>query len=319
VSFLGLIWPTQERPTPAQTQALEQEEQQHIAAINSAVFSTEAAVALDQARRIDESEEERRKTAEAKASSFLLVLAALVPLLTYLETSIWDAKVGTAPKWVTLIILAGAVAYLAAAAFWAMRTVSVDVYHTIGVTDLLRIMVAPAPKEALAQETLIHARRNQNTINAKVSCVSMTHQFMLRGVLAFCALLLVQVAFELAHILGYWDIQASPGPTATQAAIVGPPGPRGEQGPAGPMGPPGAKGDPGQKGDPGPTGLLVRIVTGVRTGHQCCTVHCGDEELVLNAYCDRGLAKLTSERDATCVLRSAEKIVAQCVQQRRSE
>jgi hypothetical protein len=194
-----LFWPTLEGETAEQVPADE------IEAIRQADLSQQAALALSEAQRIASDEEERRKTAEAKASNFLLVAAALVPLLTYLETAIWDAKLGTAPKWLTLIILSLAVAYLIGAVVWALRTVAVGTYHRVGSNDVLRIWRAGHNRdENLARETLIAVRSNQGEINRKVSAVKMTHLFMVRAVLVFCSLLLVQAFAEFGHEFDLW-------------------------------------------------------------------------------------------------------------------
>jgi hypothetical protein len=393
MTLRDFIWPTLERLSAAQLEAMQVQERQDIEAVRTATFGTEVETALDQARRIDHDEDERRKTAEARASNFLLVLAALIPLLTYLETSIWDAKVGTAPKWITLLLLSIAVAYLAAAAFWALRTILVRTYHTIGVRDLVASMVAQQPKEELAKQTLIGARRNQNTINVKVSAVKMAHEFMLRAVLAFCALLLVQGAFELIHVLGFWEnkpghngnvqpaihsttgapeppgLQSLPGPPGQQGlpgprgeqgapglpgppgqqglsgppGQQGPPGPRGEQGapglpgppgqqglpgPPGQQGPPGTRGEQGTPGPPGPvgekgergeavaSGIEFRKAHAVCSCRKCCTVYCNDDEIILNALCDRGIARLSGDRQRACVSKRAREICAYCTKLR---
>jgi len=344
MTLRDIIWPTLEKLSQTQIEAIRDEENKIVAAVGTASFSTEVETALDQARRIDHDEDERRKTAEAKASNFLLVLAALVPLLTYLETSIWDAKAGTAPRWITLFLLSIAVAYLAGAAFWALRTISVGNYHTIGVADLLACMIRQQPKEELAKQTLIAARRNQNTINSKVAAVKMAHEFMLRGVLAFCALLLVQAAFEFVHVLGFWENQLTAVHSNTQPATgppgqLGPPGPPGQQGPPGPPGQQGPPGPPGQQGPPGPRGeqgtpgpigplgekgergekgdpIQLRKAHAVCSCDKCCTVYCNDDEIIFTAYCDRGIARLSGDRQAACVSDRAREIFAYCTKQR---
>jgi hypothetical protein len=179
--ILETIWPTPETVPQSQRDAMRLAEDQDVQRINNTSFAADRTLAIAQAHRIEQDEEDRRRTADAKASNFLLVLAALVPLLTYLETSIWEAKVGTAPRPISLLVLFIAIAYLAAAAFWALKTISGGVYHRIGVGDLVTEIAQKHPKENLAKQTLINARRNQNVINSKVSRVKMTHEFMLRG------------------------------------------------------------------------------------------------------------------------------------------
>lgn len=197
--IFDLVWPTLEGGPP------EPVPQQEINTLREAKLPQKASLALSEAQRIASDEEDRRKTAESKASNFLLVAAALVPVLTYLETSIWDAKLGTAPKWLTLIILSVAVAYLIAAVVWALRTVAVGTYHRVGSSELLQILRQKNIEAHLARETLVVTRLNQDEINRKVSGVKMTHLFMVRTILAFCVLLLVQAFAEFGHETDIWN------------------------------------------------------------------------------------------------------------------
>jgi hypothetical protein len=191
--FFDFVWPTLESGTPDVVP------QQEIDLLRAADFSQNTSLALSEAQRISSDEEERRKTAESKASNFLLVAAGLVPVLTYLETAIWDAKVGTAPKWLTLTILSVAVAYLIASVIWALRAVAIGNYHRIGSSDLLQIWRSANIQEQLTRETLIATRSNHGEINRKVSAFKMTHLFMVRAILVFCLLVLVQAFAEIGH------------------------------------------------------------------------------------------------------------------------
>jgi hypothetical protein len=75
------------------------------------------------------------------------------------------------------------------------------------------------------------------------------------------------------------------------------------QGQPGPKGDPGPPGPPGAKGDPGPPGapLGVRMVRS-NCDATNCTVQCGEDELLLTAYCGarRNPAVMPTERSATC-------------------
>ncbi len=72
------------------------------------------------------------------------------------------------------------------------------------------------------------------------------------------------------------------------------------QGPPGPMGYAGPPGPPGPKGDPGPPGG-IRVVRS-NCDETNCTVQCGEDEMLLTAYCGprRNAAVFPSERSATC-------------------
>jgi len=92
---------------------------------------------------------------------------------------------------------------------------------------------------------------------------------------------------------------------------------QGEQGDPGPAGPPGPKGDAGPRGPAGPPGAsgAMRIVRASceATG---CTAQCGDDEVLLIAYCGsaRNAATFPTERSASCRTRNAANspLVAAC-------
>jgi hypothetical protein len=74
-------------------------------------------------------------------------------------------------------------------------------------------------------------------------------------------------------------------------------GQQGRKGDPGPPGPPGARGD---RGPPGPA-LDIRVVK-ADCDARSCTVECGDDEMILTAFCGvrRNVAVLPTARSATC-------------------
>lgn len=301
IAFLDLFWPTLERPSADEVRNLHEREVADLEAIRVARFGTAMALALDQARRIESDEDERRKTAEAKASNFLLVLAALVPLLTYFQSAIWDAKTDTAPKYLTLTTLVIAVAYLIGAAFWSFRTVAVGTYHRIGIGDALALISDEQSTEQLAKGVMMATRRNQEVLNLKVSAAKMAHQFLLRGVLTFCFLLLLQTGFEIAAIVGAWpsNLESSVGATPQ----VGPPGPQGPRGPR------------GEKGETGNPGLQIRRVNATCLKGQECIITCDKGEIAIHAYCETGPFTQMRDDKVSCSASVANEIVAFCANQ----
>src|SRR5713101_352400 len=75
------------------------------------------------------------------------------------------------------------------------------------------------------------------------------------------------------------------------------------QGPKGPTGLQGPPGPPGLNGDRGPPGSVsgIRVVRST-CSETNCTVQCGEDEMLLTAYCGprRNAAVFPSERSATC-------------------
>jgi Collagen triple helix repeat (20 copies) len=98
---------------------------------------------------------------------------------------------------------------------------------------------------------------------------------------------------------------------AGPAGVAGPPGPQGPQGLQGPQGPPGPPGTAGQAG----AGAPIRVVRAdcQATG---CTVTCGDDEIVLTAFCGarREAATFPTEHSASCHRHGPEShpLVAAC-------
>jgi hypothetical protein len=92
---------------------------------------------------------------------------------------------------------------------------------------------------------------------------------------------------------------------------------QGEKGDPGPPGPPGAKGDAGPRGPAGPPGAsgAMRILR-ANCDATSCTAQCGDDEVLLIAYCGaaRNAAVFPTERSASCRARNPANspLVAAC-------
>jgi hypothetical protein len=88
----------------------------------------------------------------------------------------------------------------------------------------------------------------------------------------------------------------------------------GEKGDPGPAGPAGAKGDAGPAGPPGASGSM-RIVR-ASCDATSCVAQCGDDEVLLIAYCGsmRNAATFPTERSASCRARNAANnpLIAAC-------
>jgi hypothetical protein len=193
MKLCDIVWPTLEGWKPSELAGHHRGNFDEISSIKQARWSVQPGLALQEAKHLADEEDGRRRTAEAKASTYLLVAAALVPILTYLENAIWDQKAGTTPKWASLPILILAVAYLLRGAQWAFRTLQVGTYVRLDAEDLLNIWDGTEdPQPRLITEMLIATRRNRDTVNAKVSTIKMAHEFLIRAFLMFAALLLLE-------------------------------------------------------------------------------------------------------------------------------
>lgn len=191
------FWPTLRAWRLAEIAEMRRDEKQDIAAAKDISWEDRTDLAIEEARRIADSEDDRVKTAEGKATNYLLFAGALIPLLTYLEPALTSDQGNALPKWFSSGALMLAVLYLMAAGYWAFQTVKVRTFHRLGISDLVALWHAPHPSSRLVQETLIAARRNQSVVNDKVSCIKMAHLFLTRAFFILSLLLLMQAAYSI--------------------------------------------------------------------------------------------------------------------------
>ncbi len=193
--FTDFFWPTLERPTAAETQEDARSETADIQAVSAQIWMPNGDLALEEARRLADSEEDRRRTAENKATTYLLFASAFAAALVPFLPSILEGKTGPAPGWLVAIILILAVSYLVAAGIWAFRTLRVATYQRLDVPELVRMWNEDDPKSALIRETFAVARRNYAAVNRKVTYIKMTHEFIARSFIAFGILIVVEAGW----------------------------------------------------------------------------------------------------------------------------
>jgi hypothetical protein len=174
---------------------------------------------LEEARRLADSEAERRRGTDQKAATYLPLVAALIPLVLTLVSASWEKKAGSAPIWLNMVLLGLAVAYTANAGHWAFRELEVSVSHEPGLSDFEKAWAVPHPSQRLARRLLLHTRRNRNGVNWKVTCIKMAHEYLLRAFLTFSLLLLVNIGWYLAGPLvqALWHVPGAMLTTPKQA------------------------------------------------------------------------------------------------------
>lgn len=178
-----------------------------IAGIETAEFDVENERALDEAQRVAAAEIERVRTAEGKATTYLAVLAALVPLVITLQAATWENKTGPAPEALTIAVLAIATIYVAAAGYHAFKTLRVSGFQRIGEAEIVSAWASPKPIKRLARDTLLASRRSRDNVNAKVTRIKVTHQHLIRAFGAFVLLLMLDPIF---YGLGFRNDEAAP-------------------------------------------------------------------------------------------------------------
>lgn len=190
------FWPTLECESAQQKKWADEAFQTELKAIETAPWTCEPSLAVEESRRLLESEEERFRTVEGKATTYILFTGALVPLLTYLESSIGDPKLSAAPKWLTIAMFLLAVAYLVRGGVWAFRAVQVGTYHRLDPSELLQIWEASDPQRRLIRKMLVCVRRNYEPINNKITSFILAHMFIKRALITFGFLLFVVVGWN---------------------------------------------------------------------------------------------------------------------------
>ena len=167
--FFDFLFPIIEGLTPDQKNERQEAYDRDMAAIDSTNWGKQPAKLLEQAQRMADSEIDRRKTAETKASIYLAVLATLVPLIVTIQTGIWENKIGPAPAVLRFSLLSIAIIYSAAAGWYAFSVLRVSGFHTIGIGELATSWSKSEPPGELAKRTLQRMRKSQDAVNNKVT------------------------------------------------------------------------------------------------------------------------------------------------------
>jgi hypothetical protein len=197
-AFTDFFWPTLDNWGTSELAELRESNLDDADAIRDASWdSKHTQIVLDEARRLFDSEEARRNSADAKASTYLVVCAGLIPLMIYVVTTIIDvAEKEVSVKgisdlarhvndgWValSLALLCLSVAYLIQAGRWSLRAMSLRAFHQVDSADILKCL-APAldAPPQLARAILLAGRLNRDPINDKQSAIIMAHEFLKRA------------------------------------------------------------------------------------------------------------------------------------------
>ena len=147
-------------------------------------------VVLDEARRLVLREDERWKTTDTKATIYLAVLAAIVPLSLSFVKDI-SGYFGTFQDWQIIVLIAlflSAIVYLLAAGVWTFKTLGVSAHDRVDVEELLELCNTTDTTLTLNAKILKSAMNNRKCTNEKVNKLLMTHAFLWRTFVAFVLL-----------------------------------------------------------------------------------------------------------------------------------
>lgn len=209
--FVDPLFPVIEPMIAVEIQKEEDSLTSDIEGIEAANFDVNDERALDEAQRVAAAEIERVRTSESKATTYLAVLAALVPLVITLQAATWEDKTGPAPEALKIAVLAIATVYVAAAGYHAFKTLQVSGIQKIGESEIVSAWELPNPIRRLARNTLLASRRSRKDVNAKVTRIKVTHQHLIRAFGAFVLLLMLDPLF---YGLGFRNEQDARAPSS---------------------------------------------------------------------------------------------------------
>lgn len=188
---------------------------QDISAIEAVDWDANEERALDEAQKVAATEVERVRIAEGKATTYLSVLAALVPLIIALQAANWEKKAGPAPDAARLFVLAVATIYVAAAGYHAFKTLQVSGFQRVGESEIAAAWKTPNPLPKLTRGTLLATRNSRDAVNAKITRIRVTHEHLLRAFGTFVLLLLLDPLF---YAMGFRT--ATQEPALTKIVVV---------------------------------------------------------------------------------------------------
>lgn len=199
IALFEAFWPHVRRETTTERAEETLARLSDLAAIKNCDWEKETEVALDQARLLAEQESDRKRSAENKASIYLAVIAAIVPVLASLLTDFFNdgfSALALAFRTISIILFVLGTLYLIMSGVWAFRTLSVSTHARVDAADLVAAWQMPKPSTRLISELLSATRYNRSGVNKKMDYIWLAQEFLLRTFLCFAALMVVIVMRE---------------------------------------------------------------------------------------------------------------------------
>jgi len=168
-----------------------------------------AAIYLEEARRLRDTETSRKNSADTKSQIYLAALLAIIPILVSLTEP--DGVMGKLDysQWYVVIgffsFLLGIV-YGIGAFISSFRALSVRAYNRIDVDSFLK-KTENAPEEQLAKDILKSVRLDREIVNNKISHVIVAHELLFRMALSIVfALMVIAVVPKVIEILSLFKM-----------------------------------------------------------------------------------------------------------------
>ena len=121
-----------------------------------------------------------------------------MPILATILPRLWDDQINKALAGTLLGIFIFALIYLMRAGLWALKTIKTSAAAQLGAGDIAETFSSDRPEEQLVKHLLSAVIYNYNGTNQKISCIKMTHEYLLRAFFCFVAFLAVQAVWPVA-------------------------------------------------------------------------------------------------------------------------
>jgi hypothetical protein len=193
-----IFWPTLVPLTLAQSAANDQMRDGWKASVSNGNWDADSEVALEEARRMYDAEQERRRGTDTKAGVYLAAVTALTPVLVSLLPNLWSDKTNKVLGAISLTVFALAVIYVLRAGYSAFCVLRVSAANTVGATDISQSWSTSQPVASLAKNIALKVIDNYPGNNAKVSHIKLAHGYLLRAFFVFAVLLAVQALWPCA-------------------------------------------------------------------------------------------------------------------------
>ncbi|WP_322994096.1 hypothetical protein [Castellaniella sp.] len=190
-----IFWPMLDKLTPSAIAQRSQALENDLAAIKAlkVAKAEDAAVLLDEARRLVDAEKATRATLETRAGIFVAAIGALIPILIFASEALEPATRAPIPHALRITVSVFASVYLAGALWWAFQVFKVRLYYVVSTNDLVTVASLESIREGLLKELLNSVRKNRDEINSKVHAIRMTQWLLWRSALCFLLLLTVHL------------------------------------------------------------------------------------------------------------------------------